>query len=241
MLHSPLLLPRNQILPSMITLLNDLQSIMLIHELLIQSKYIGWLSIGYFVCTEPFANSGESTRKVLLDVVHVVEEGCPLVFGIDSNNLPISFAFINHAEDTENFDGTDFSCFDNPCANLTDVNGIIVSPASFGVRVDVGGIFPSTWKTSVVEKDISFLELTQNTLLLVLLDEVANFISGNLELFSRELWNLTNKVQIRRRPISSRINMHKSHIMPEGNGFGRSSLIYGLDTIFGGVFVTVGE
>jgi hypothetical protein len=25
--------------------------------------------------------------------------------------------------------------------------------------VDVGGIFPSTWKTSVVEKDISFLEL----------------------------------------------------------------------------------
>jgi hypothetical protein len=29
--------------------------------------------------------------------------------------------------------------------------------------------------------------------------------------------------------------------MPEGNGFGRSSLIYGLDTIFGGVFVTVGE
>ena len=159
MLHSPLLLPRNQILPSMIALLNYLQSIMLIHELLIQSKYIGWLSIGYFVCTEPFANSGESARKVLLDVVHVVEEGCPLVFGIDSNNLPISFAFINHAEDTENFDGTDFSCFDNPCANLTDVNGIIVSPASFGVRVDVGGIFPSTWKTSVVEKDISFFEL----------------------------------------------------------------------------------
>jgi hypothetical protein len=42
---------------------------------------------------------------------------------------------------------------------FTDIKRIIVSTASFGIMMNVGGIFPSLWKASIVEKNISFFEL----------------------------------------------------------------------------------
>ena len=40
------------------------------------------------------------------------------------------------------------------------------------------------WQTSVIEENISLLEFTKNSLLLVLLDGITNFISSNFVLFS---------------------------------------------------------
>jgi hypothetical protein len=53
--------------------------------------------------------------------------------------------------------------------------------------MDECGIFPSLRKAPVVEKYVALLELTEGTLLRVLLNGVARFIGGDFVLLSRDL------------------------------------------------------
>jgi hypothetical protein len=53
--------------------------------------------------------------------------------------------------------------------------------------VDECGILPGTWKATIVEENITLLELTKNALLLILLDEVTNLIGSNLILFPAQI------------------------------------------------------
>ena len=52
-----------------------------------------------------------------------------------------------------------YTRFDNSGTDFTDIQGIIVSAAAVGVRVDERRIFPSLGKAPVVEEDIALLEL----------------------------------------------------------------------------------
>jgi hypothetical protein len=65
-------------------------------------------AIRYFVCAEPLSDSAEGARKVLLYIVNIIKERGPFVFSIDSDNLPVSFPFIDHAENSKNLDWTNF-------------------------------------------------------------------------------------------------------------------------------------
>mmetsp|Transcript_20452 Transcript_20452/g.30975 ORF Transcript_20452/g.30975 Transcript_20452/m.30975 type:complete len:256 (-) Transcript_20452:296-1063(-) len=182
-LQTSLLLSGNQILPRMVALLDDFKRIMLVHEFLIQSKDIRWLAIWNFVRAEPFSDGGQSSREELLYVINVIEEGCPFVLGIDGDNFPVGFAFIDHAEDTKNFGGTDFAGSDNSRSDFANINGIIVTSASLRIGMDKRRILPSTRKTAIVEENVTLLEFTQNTFLFILLDEITHFISSNFVLF----------------------------------------------------------
>lgn len=100
-----LLLSSDELLPGVVAFLNHLQSIGLIHETLAKTKDVRGLAIRNFVGTEPFPNGIELARQVLLNVIDVVEEGRPLVLRIDGHDLPVGFAFVNHAKNTKDLDG----------------------------------------------------------------------------------------------------------------------------------------
>merc|ERR1719223_1457245 len=89
-----------------------------------------------------------------------------------------------------------FSWLNNASTNFTNVNWIVVPSATLSIRVDKGGIFPSLWKASVVEENISLFELTKLSLLFVLLDGREILISGNFVLFPCELGDFANKVEV---------------------------------------------
>lgn len=120
---------------------------------------------------------------------------------------------INHSADSSHiWYGITYSWLNNASSNFANVNWIIVTTATFGIRVNEGRIFPSLWKAAIVEKDISLLELlffeksndknetwiwkwrarpwqqqraylTKLSLLFVLLDGCEFFVSGDLVLF----------------------------------------------------------
>ena len=92
----------------MVAFLDDFKSIMLVHELFIQSKDIWWFAIRDFVGAEPFADGGQSPREELFYVIDVVEERSPLVLSIDGDDFPVGFSFVNHAEDAKDFGWADF-------------------------------------------------------------------------------------------------------------------------------------
>ena len=52
-----------------------------------------------------------------------------------------------------------YSWLDDPCADFTNIDRIVISSASFGVWVDVRRIFPCLGKATVVEENISLFEL----------------------------------------------------------------------------------
>ena len=102
-----LLLSSDQLLPGVVAFLNHLQSIGLVHESLAKTKDIRGLAIRNLVRAEPFPNGIELARQVLLNVIDVVEEGRPLVLRIDGHDLPVGFAFVNHAQNTKDLDRAD--------------------------------------------------------------------------------------------------------------------------------------
>lgn len=96
-----------------------------------------------------------------------------------------------------------YSRVDDTCSNFDNIKRIIVSAASFGIRVDVGWIFPCLREATVVEIDVTLLELTEgyeyvrsygckdpetylaeDSLLFILLDWVSFLVGGNLILLS---------------------------------------------------------
>ncbi|KAL3756757.1 hypothetical protein ACHAWU_003507 [Discostella pseudostelligera] len=89
---------------------------MFVHKLFIQPKYIRWFAIWDFVGAEPFANGGQGPREKLFYVIDVVEEWAPFILGIDCDDFPVGFAFVNHAENPKYFDGTDFLRDSSPIA-----------------------------------------------------------------------------------------------------------------------------
>mmetsp|Transcript_42824 Transcript_42824/g.91045 ORF Transcript_42824/g.91045 Transcript_42824/m.91045 type:complete len:253 (-) Transcript_42824:152-910(-) len=222
----------------MVTFLDDFKRIMLVHELFVQSKDIWWLPIWNFVRAKPFTYGRQSAWKEFLNIINVIEERCPFVLSINRNNLPVGFALVNHAENAKNFGWADFSSSNNPRTNFAHIHWIVVASATLRIRVDKCWIFPCTRKAPIVEENIPFLELTQNTLLFVLLDKIAHFVSGNFVFLPRKFRNFAHKVEVGRRPISGRVHMHQGHVMPQRNRL-LSAFVGCLNAVLCGVFIAV--
>jgi hypothetical protein len=52
-----------------------------------------------------------------------------------------------------------YSWENNSCSDFDNVNGVIVSSAALSVGVNKSGVLPCLRETSIVEKDITLLEL----------------------------------------------------------------------------------
>mmetsp|Transcript_8539 Transcript_8539/g.13088 ORF Transcript_8539/g.13088 Transcript_8539/m.13088 type:complete len:212 (+) Transcript_8539:293-928(+) len=175
---------RHKLFPGVMALLNNFIGVVLVHESFIQAESVWWFSIGDFVSTVPFTNRVKHTGHFIFNIINIIEEWSPFIFSINCNNLPVTFTFIDHTKNSKHLHGADSTGLDETCSNLDNIYRIIVTPSTFSIRVDVGGIFPSLWETSVVEINISLLELTQDTLLFILFNRIADLIGGNFVFLS---------------------------------------------------------
>mmetsp|Transcript_49372 Transcript_49372/g.154833 ORF Transcript_49372/g.154833 Transcript_49372/m.154833 type:complete len:202 (+) Transcript_49372:534-1139(+) len=140
----------------------------------------------------------------------------PGVFSVNDDHLPISLAFIHHAQHSKNLHRPDLSCADLAQTNLTDIEGVVVSSDS-NIRVDEVGILPGAGEAAVVEVDVALLERSQLTLLLVLLDRVERLLRCELKLLPRPLGNLAHEVESSSGLRRDRISLEQRQIMPQGS------------------------
>jgi len=142
-----------------VALVDDLGRVGLAHELLVKTEVVWGLSVRNLVSTVPLADRIKHTWELLFHVVNVVQVRCPLVFRIDNNNLPVAFTFVDHAEDTKNRNRADVTGLDDTGADLANIERVIVATASLRIGVDEGWVFPGLREATVVEEDITLLEL----------------------------------------------------------------------------------
>mmetsp|Transcript_10247 Transcript_10247/g.29204 ORF Transcript_10247/g.29204 Transcript_10247/m.29204 type:complete len:284 (-) Transcript_10247:223-1074(-) len=231
------LLAGQQFLPCVIAFLDDGHGVLLVHEFLVQSKDVGRLAVGDFVRAEPFADGIEHAWHLFVDVLNVVEERRPLVFGVDGDDLPVGLAFVDHAEDSEDLDGADATGLDDTSTNLAHIQRIIITTATLGIRMDECRIFPCLWQASVIEENVTFLELTKLSLLFILLDGCEIFIRCDFELFASKFGNLIDVIQVRCDFFLFFIDMIQTDIVPQGNDFAFFRFL-GMQTVFQCILIT---
>lgn len=93
---------------------------------------------------EPLVGSTDETRKVPLNVLDVVQFGSKRVQDINDDDFPVGFAFIEKCHDAKDFDLLDLASVSNLFADLTNIEGIIVT-FCLGLCVRLIRIFPSLW------------------------------------------------------------------------------------------------
>jgi hypothetical protein len=159
----------DELLPCLVTLVNDLDSVLLGLGLSREGKdvlsssaptintvsdtYLG-LSIGDFVDSEPLVGSSDQTRKVPLDILNIVQSRSKGVIDINDKDLPVGLSLIEKSHDTENLDLLDLAGVTDGFSNLAYVERVVVTVgASLGV-LD-GRVFPSLGEGSVVP-DVSW-------------------------------------------------------------------------------------
>lgn len=73
---------------------------------------------------------------------HTVKLRSERIIDIDSDDLPVSFTFIQESHDTKDLDLLDLTSVANLFTNLNDINRIVVT-LGLGLRMLLVGIFPS--------------------------------------------------------------------------------------------------
>ena len=103
-------------------------------------------------------------------------------------------SIVNHAEYAEDLAWTNFADPNLTETNFTDIERIIIAPDTFVAKIGVNKsrIFPGTGQAAVVEVNITFFELAQLALLLILFDWVCRLFRGDLVLFACPLGNLVD-------------------------------------------------
>mmetsp|Transcript_5112 Transcript_5112/g.7897 ORF Transcript_5112/g.7897 Transcript_5112/m.7897 type:complete len:257 (-) Transcript_5112:112-882(-) len=237
-----MLFSTDKLLPSMVALIDHFHCVLLVHEALSQSKDIWRLSIWNLVCSVPFTDSIQRSWKFTFYIFNIVQERCPFIFSINYNDLPVTLSFINHTKDSKNLHWADFSWVDNLETNFTDIKRIVVSAGTISIRVDESRIFPCLWEATIVEENVSLFELTQLSLLGILLDWVSHFVSCDFKLFSCELWDFANKVKVWSRFLCFFVDVGKTNIVPERNFLLYWSLFLKcFDSVFKSIFFSMAQ
>jgi len=154
-------LASDQALPSLSAFPNDFHSIsmtiisilgdsianrLLIHILLIltlsrERELVLGLAIGDLVDTEPLVARAKNARKVLLDVLNIVEPRCERVIDVDNNDLPVGLPFVKQSHHTQNLDLLDLTSVADSLADLAYIERIVVA-LCLGLRMDLIGVLP---------------------------------------------------------------------------------------------------
>ena len=134
-------LSRNQSLPRLSTLLDDIHRILPVLTLATERKLVFGLSVRDLVDAEPFVGRADQTRQVALDVLDVVEFGGQRVVDVDDDDLPVGFAFVEEGHHAENFYLLDLAGVSDCFTDFTDIERVVVA-GGFGVGVCAVGVFP---------------------------------------------------------------------------------------------------
>lgn len=80
-------------LPSLVALVDDLGSVLLVLGLAAEGKLVLGLAVRDLVDSEPLVGCADQAGQVTLDVLDVVELGCQGVIDVDGDDLPVGLAW----------------------------------------------------------------------------------------------------------------------------------------------------
>mmetsp|Transcript_10796 Transcript_10796/g.16458 ORF Transcript_10796/g.16458 Transcript_10796/m.16458 type:complete len:292 (+) Transcript_10796:96-971(+) len=204
---SSLNLTTPQLLPSIMSLLNNLPSTLGIQPLLIKSKPIQRLIIGSLVPTEPFPNSILDSIGHIINIIVFLGK---FIISRNGNHLPVQFPIINHGNHTKRLDLRDGSHGNSLGSNLDNINGIII-PEALELRVFLVGVLPSLGDASVVPEDGAVV-IAKLSLFHVLRDGVVGFLGGYLHLGLGHFGNFNDGV------VGALGISLEGDVVPGGNG-----------------------
>lgn len=134
-------LARDEALPSLSTLADDVHGVFLVLALAGESELVLGLAVGDLVDAEPLVRGPQKAREVALDILDVVQFGSKWVVDVDDDDLPVSFLLVKQSHDTEDLDLDDFSRLGHELTNLAHIQWIVVT-LCLGLRVDGIGVLP---------------------------------------------------------------------------------------------------
>merc|ERR1719184_5246 len=175
-------LPTYQLLPAFIGTSNNILSKLFVLRLSIECKFICWLSIRHLVDFKPFHSCFEKSWHNLVNIVDIIQIVSKRIIDINSNQLPVSFALVNHSEDTQHFHLDHGAPLVDSLTNLTNINRIIVTLA-VGGGVGMVWILPCLRDCPVVPDIPVVREAVSNIPKFALLDILLNRVQGRLQIY----------------------------------------------------------
>jgi hypothetical protein len=176
-------LASNELLPCLGALAHNLHSVLLVLALPGERKLVLRLAIGDLVDAEPLVGSAEETRKVPLDILHIVQARGERVVHVNDNDFPVGLALVEESHDAEDLDLLDLARLGNELTDLADVEWVVVSLL---LGLGVGGVWvlPCLGESAVVPEVALVWEAVADeaelALLGVLLDWVKDLVLGDL-------------------------------------------------------------
>lgn len=134
-------LARDQLIPGLGALLDDLLGVLLVLALAGESKLVLGLAVGDLVDAEPLIGGTHETGQVALDILNVVELVGQRVVDVDDNDLPVGLLLVNQGHDTEDLDLLDLAGVADQLTNLANVQRVVVT-LGLGLGVDGVGVLP---------------------------------------------------------------------------------------------------
>jgi hypothetical protein len=176
-------LARDELVPRLRTLANDLSRILAILALAREGKLVLGLAIRDLVDAEPLIRGTQQARKVTLDILNVIQLGSERIIDVDDDNLPIGLALVQQRHHAQHFDLLDLAGFGDEFADLAHVERVVVA-LLLGFGVGDVGVFPRLREGAVVPEVALVWEAVaheaQLALLGVLLDGVERLVFGDL-------------------------------------------------------------
>ncbi len=106
-----------------------------------EGEFILGLSLRDFIRPEPRLGAVEESGEQPLYVFNAVQLGRQRIVDVDDNGLPVRLVVVEEGHDPEDFDLLHFASEPDPRSDLAGVDRVVVPP-SFGLRIEMGGIFP---------------------------------------------------------------------------------------------------
>lgn len=141
-------LASDELVPGVGTLVDNVQSVLLVLALAGESELVLGLAVGDLVDAEPLVGGTQKAGEVALDILDVVELGGQGVVDVDDDDLPVGLLLVNQGHDTENLDLLDLTGVADQLTNLADVQRVVVT-LGLGLGVDDVGVLPGlVWNVS---------------------------------------------------------------------------------------------
>mmetsp|Transcript_29305 Transcript_29305/g.54025 ORF Transcript_29305/g.54025 Transcript_29305/m.54025 type:complete len:243 (+) Transcript_29305:598-1326(+) len=195
---------------------NNLHGILSRHELLTKPELVQGFTICYLVCSPPFPDLVQGSRKQAIHIFDIVELWRPAVLYIDTDQLPISLVLIDHAEDTKHLCLPNRTSLEHTHTNLACIKRIPIAWETH-IRVHKFSILPSARQTTIVEPDVALAVLPELAIFCVLLDWVPLALGAHLELLAGGLGDLAYKIDMVLLHLSILTDRKKRDVMPEGH------------------------
>mmetsp|Transcript_25678 Transcript_25678/g.70613 ORF Transcript_25678/g.70613 Transcript_25678/m.70613 type:complete len:292 (+) Transcript_25678:104-979(+) len=182
-----------ELLPRIVRLRDDLQSLGRVQGLLLEAELVELLAVRRLVPAQPLTDPADHAGALLVDVRDVRELLRKGVVFADADDLPVQLAVVDHRQDPQHLDRLHGAHWQRLGADLHGIQRVIVAD-DLQLRVLVDRVFPRLGEHAVVPEDGPVV-VAQLALLHVLLDGILWLLGVHLHLMRRHLGDLDDHVE----------------------------------------------